>query len=407
MFNEFLTPLKLYLWPTFEVILSLWFLWLPVLMIIVFINFWLRFKREEFHFKQGFILLEIRMPKEISKSPQAMEAVMDVFYQTFGESTFIDRIFHGKTRPWFSLEIVSLEGSVKMFIWMRKGSKGLVESQIYAHYPNVEVHEVPDYTLPVYSDPEVNTVWGCDFTLAAPDHLPIKTYVDYGLDRDIDEELKVDPLSSLFEFLGSLGKGEQIWIQILVRAHRKEIPKKGTFFGKVDWKEAAEKAIEKLREKSFFELKDGKKQPSQTEGIKTTISAIERSISKLPFDCGMRGIYIAQKENFNPANIGGLLGFTKAFSWQNLNGFKPTGGMINFNYPWKDYADIRKNQTKKELIDAYKRRSYFHPPYKNKPFILNTEELATLFHFPGQVAATPNLARVPSRKAEAPSNLPI
>jgi hypothetical protein len=39
--------------------------------------------------------------------------------------------------------------------------------------------------------------------------------------------------------------------------------------------------------------------------------------------------------------------------------------------------------------------------------ILNTEELATIFHFPGQVAGTPTLERVPSKKAEAPSNLPI
>jgi hypothetical protein len=40
-------------------------------------------------------------------------------------------------------------------------------------------------------------------------------------------------------------------------------------------------------------------------------------------------------------------------------------------------------------------------------FILNTEELATLYHFPGQVAATPSFKRISSTKAEAPTNLPI
>ena len=42
-----------------------------------------------------------------------------------------------------------------------------------------------------------------------------------------------------------------------------------------------------------------------------------------------------------------------------------------------------------------------------KPLIINSEELATMFHFPGPVAGTPALERVPSKKAEAPSNLPV
>jgi hypothetical protein len=51
-------------------------------------------------------------------------------------------------------------------------------------------------------------------------------------------------------------------------------------------------------------------------------------------------------------------------------------------------------------------------PYKNyggdKPFILTTEELATVFHFPsGLVSQTPTLKRVGSKKSEAPSNLPV
>ena len=64
-----------------------------------------------------------------------------------------------------------------------------------------------------------------------------------------------------------------------------------------------------------------------------------------------------------------------------------------------------------EMLEAYKRRSFFNTPFKNfhnNPFILTTEEVATLFHFPSaMVAATPTLARLPSKKAEAPANLPI
>jgi hypothetical protein len=41
-------------------------------------------------------------------------------------------------------------------------------------------------------------------------------------------------------------------------------------------------------------------------------------------------------------------------------------------------------------------------------FILNTEELATLFHFPSEATiSTLAVSRVDVKKREAPSNLPI
>ena len=62
------------------------------------------------------------------------------------------------------------------------------------------------------------------------------------------------------------------------------------------------------------------------------------------------------------------------------------------------------------MIDAFRRRSFFYAPYRNwqsKPYILTTEELATLYHFPGKIVTTPTLERIPSKKVEPPANLPI
>jgi len=39
--------------------------------------------------------------------------------------------------------------------------------------------------------------------------------------------------------------------------------------------------------------------------------------------------------------------------------------------------------------------------------VLNTEELATVFHFPGSVAQTSGIGRIEAQKAEPPSNLPF
>jgi hypothetical protein len=148
-----------------------------------------------------------------------------------------------------------------------------------------------------------------------------------------------------------------------------------------------------------------------SETQKNVVSAIERSVSKFAFDSMIRAAYIAEKDSFNPGNIGGLLGSFKQFSSNTLNGFKP-GFNSGFDYPWEDFRGRKKKANEIKLLEAYKRRSFFHVPFKNlgksKSYVLTTEELATVFHFPSaEVAATPTLSRIPSKKAVAPANLPI
>ena len=88
--------------------------------------------------------------------------------------------------------------------------------------------------------------WGCEFNLEKPEAYPIKTYVDFGLDKDPKEEFKVDPISPIVEFFGSLEKGEQVWMQIVVTPSKKEYNTKGTWFGKHDWAEEARIQLFKL-----------------------------------------------------------------------------------------------------------------------------------------------------------------
>jgi hypothetical protein len=92
-----------------------------------------------------------------------------------------------------------------------------------------------------------------------------------------------------------------------------------------------------------------------------------------------------------------------------VNGFK-LGWFTDFDYPWQDFRRMRRTQDEKEMLEAFKMRSFFQPPFKNfhqSPIILNTEELATIYHFPGSVAATPTFERIPSKRGQAPANLPI
>jgi hypothetical protein len=386
-------------------------IWVPLLVLITWFDLWLTYKRKEYIKSQGATLLEIRIPREMTKSPLAMELFINSLYNP-AVGTLLDVYLKGKTRVWYSFELVSIDGAVHFYIWTQEANKNRVEAQLYAQFPNVEVHEVEDYALKVHHNPQkVKFGYFGQFGLTKKDPYPIKTYVDYGLDKDPDEEFKIDPIVSTLEFLGSLKKGEQAWIQIMVQAHTKEGLKYGRIFTKPDWKSAAEKEIKEIVKKGSLKSEDDKRESmiSLTKAQQDTIAAIERSISKNGFDTMIRATYFAEPEVFNPSNIGGLFGSIFHYNSNTLNGFKPVFG-AGFEYPWQDFRGRKKIENEKRLLDAYKRRSFFNTPYRNfhaKPFVMTAEELATIYHFPGEVAATPTLARLPSKKAEAPANLPI
>lgn len=383
--------------------------WAPFILGAAAWQLWVVYVRLENILNEKYVVLEVRLPRESLRPPRVMEIILAALYYTGGESTFIDKYWDGKVRPWWSLEIVSIEGRLHFYIWTRSFLRNFLEAQIYGQYPTVELVEVPDYTLNTDYDPAKTSLWGCYFRKEQSDPYPIKTYIDYGLDKEgTEEEEKVDPITSVLEYMGGIGKGEQIWIQIMLRAHRKELKTAGALFSRGDWSALAKKEIDKLmkRDKKPVEGQFNFGEFLLTKGERTKVEAIERNIGKLPFDVGIRGIYIGTKENFNPMNIPGLIGAFRQYNTKDLNNFK-FYDWTDFDYPWQDFRNIRKDSMKRKIIRAYKLRSFFHQPYKQKPFVMSAEELATIYHFPGRVATTPTIERIPSRKGEAPSNLPV
>ena len=209
--------------------------------------------------------------------------------------------------------------------------------------------------------------------------------------------------------MSARGPGEQLWYKILIRKTRKERKKPGTLFGKRDWREEAEELVKELQNESKPSIEAGDAFEGfvqLTPGKAETIKSIERSITKLGFDCGIRGIYIAQNDAFVGPKIPAFIYSLRQFNSNTLNGFAITRWLAKFDYPWQDYKEIRQDWTRKKLLDAYRRRSWFYPPYKTPSYVLNTEELATIFHFPGGVVQAPGVTRIASRRQEAPRNIP-
>lgn len=347
-----------------------------------------------------------------------MEIIFNTFQEGGGVGSNYHRNYLGNQLQYFSLEIISVEGAIYFFIRTPEKFAELVKNQIYSQYPQAEVNEVDDYTRylgNVDFKREDNTwgMWGAEFGLTARDALPIKTYVDYGLDKavgNLEEYQKIDPITSLMEYLGSMRKGEQVWIQFIIRHDKSS-----------KWREDAEAEIGKI----MGRLDDDGKEKEEAEvstlrltsGEQQKIKAIERSLGKAAFEVGFRALYLARGDAFRASNIAGLIGSTRQYNSPNLNGFKPVYD-TGFKYPWQDKFG-RGAKKKNIFFNNYVRRAFFyndveydnsilwHNKGEKKPFILTSEELATIFRIPGRVSETTTLERIEATKSQPPQNLPI
>ncbi|MCI0542359.1 hypothetical protein L0Y69_01200 [bacterium] len=382
--------------------------WVPLFLGALLYELWFRYIQTDWIAGMKWILLEVRLPQNINKTPLAMEVIFTGLFQTNPGNPYEQRVL-GQVTRWFSLEIVSLGGDVRFFIRTIDKYRNLIESRVYSQYPGVEIYETDDYVHEVeyHGNGSPWNIWGTDYILAKPDPYPIRTYIDYELDkqtyREEQEEAKIDPLVSLIEFFSTINKDERLWFQIILRASKKEWSVPGQWFGKRDWRGEAKDLAAKLKE----------------AGQNDIVKAVERSADKHGFDVGIRSIYAARPEVFDSARTGGLRVALEPFSSAQFNSFKRVNTTDNEtpfkNYDWDISWDPTKwkfrnvERMKKKIFNAYVARSWFYPPYKNRyaPFILNSEELATIYHFPGRVLQTPLFTRVSTKKSEPPGNLPI
>ncbi|MBU0749982.1 hypothetical protein KKH15_00500 [Patescibacteria group bacterium] len=390
-------------------------LWMPFILVRYAFLRWVQANKAANLAKQKYILLELRLPRDTMKTPLAMEAVFSNLHQAPGESTWYKRLFLGAVRPWWSFELVSIGGQVKFYVWTREGFRRLIESAFYAQYPGMEIIETEDYSRLVDPTDHHWSMFGAEFTHPSgrPDAYPIKTYVDFGLDRVAKPEEQIDPLAQVLESCGSIGPGEQMWVQFVIRVSKKE-----KFGGAKDWKDVGREEIEKIRtesqiqseyvDKATGEVKKVAGFPSPTEGQKDRIKAIERNISKLAFDVGIRSIYAAPKDNFQGSMITSQLGMFKPFNSETYNSLGPASRLSTrfSDWPWEDPGGHHKHHEEHLAVEMYRRRAFFHDPYEGLWNIMSTEELATLYHIPSGTVTTPTMPRIQSSTSEAPFNLP-
>ncbi len=404
----------------FTAIVALSPVWLPFMLAVIFWKIWIHYLRYAFWFKTPMTLLHIELPAEVSKSPLAMELFLIGLWNNGGETTFLQRIWKGQYRAITTLELVSNEGRIGFYIHLRKTWKEAAEARLYGQFPEAKITEVKDYVDEVPYNSNDYDLWGTEYAKSGDyaEALPIRTYTDYLMDKDTDTpEVTVDPLTNIFELLSTIKPDEYLWIQIVMKARKKD--EWYGFYTGDHWKKDAEAQIKKITEnaitraQSFIKDEAGQARAAErgpgqmNKGERDRVEAIERSLNKQVFDCGFRAMYIVKKTaTFDLTRINNLVQLWTPFRGENSNRLGVTRGKAIFDYPWQDWAGIRATMISKKLFFWYKHRAYFYVPYDQKEVCMTTEEIATLWHFPNSDVKTPALQRVPSRRAPAPSNLP-
>ena len=405
--------------------------------------FWVHYVQQDFISGIDFVLLEIIPPRDVLRSPQAMELFISNALFHFSYKGGREEYWQGAVWFWFSLELVSLEGQVHFYIRTPTRLRTLIETQMYAQYPQSQVKAVPDYTLAVdeITPKSAWNGWGCEFGLIKPEAFPLRTYIDYGLDEDPKEEYKIDPISPVVEFFGSLGKGEQAWSQIIITPSKKAYHTKGTWFGYHDWVRESRLQIENYL-KPFTNVRELENNPGQfareirvPKFLDNSVTAMAAKPSKLGFDTGVRIMYIAKKENWQMNNRRNIRLIWRQYAKPDSNEFTRINSTQAdaFGTQFFPLSPKKVMILANRMLHEYRERAFFHLPlrhhifsnhsirwpfiiifkqfflpyFHHQTYVLNTEELATIWHFPGQILKVPTLERIESKEASPPTNLPI
>lgn len=380
-----------------------------------------------------FIFLAIDVPGLTEATPASMEAIFNQLAGAHGSTNKYESIWLGEFQEWFSFEIVSIDGYVQYLIRTHVLFRDLVEAAIYAQYPDAEISEVKDYTTTVpsvYPDKEWK-FFGTEYIAARPDAYPIKTYVEF---EDKVRGEYVDPMAGLLEIMGKIGKGEQIWYQVLFK------PIVGS-----DWIPEAEKELNKLIDREDPETKrtglsrildiphfltnvvdsfagtgfispaddsdkgsenDIARSPmfSLTPGQRTLLEDMERKTGKLAYKCLIRIAYYGKRNIYNKARgVGPVIGALKQFNDDSRNWFKV--GKKTWIKTQYFFKRAREYQRMNNFYKSYSGRS-LTAAEATKGYVLTSEELATIYHFPVANVKAPLVKRTGARKSEPPTTLP-
>jgi len=355
--------------------------------------------REQKNFERGLktVPLLIHLPPSSQDIEVGQRDTRDVANETISKAETLYEIiastvkkgfkskFYGQRH--FSFEIVGSGGFIYFYAAVPVALVDIVQQAIVSAYPAVRLEEVAEKNIfsPVG---KINGTMGGELTLKENSAYPIATYL----------ELKRDTMGALLNALSTLDKEDGAGIQILLRpadslwqknAHAVASKKRK---GK-EKKKGGELAFWWLKQVFIAPVKppeDKSNKKKEEEGPsavdQSLAEAIEDKAKHPGYEVLVRVIASSNVSQRAQAIVNNIVATFSLFDAQGKNGFKYT--------PAKDIDSF---------VTGYILR--FFPPENNKS-ILNSVEMATLFHFPDQSGMpTSQLERQASKQVDGPRNV--
>ncbi|MCX6808625.1 MAG: type IV secretory system conjugative DNA transfer family protein [Candidatus Berkelbacteria bacterium] len=370
-----------------------------------FVYEWIRLKilrKIQLEMTEDWVMYKILLPKERHaeeddqrKNFQEMLAVIEPFYANLNalyEGGFFNKFW--SKQPHISIELVAKDGLISFYVGCAKHDAAIVIKNLQAQYPSSEIKENVDFSIFPDKPLKIDIL---NLGLIKRFIFPIKSY----------KTLEEDPLNAITNSLSRLGTDQLAGIQFLIRPtsgmwrvsvervayniqHGKSrvshsssfaVRASETIFNAVGTAASTIQSSGKEGKDEYYDPSNPKLTPMQENQVKL----LGEKAAKLGFECQLRIVAVAPTQAEAQQLTKNIATSFDQFNSPEANGFK-----------------ISPPKNKMEEIANYIFRIYGRGPR----MVLNTEEVATVIHFPNRYIDTPNIHWLLSKKEPPPANLP-
>ena len=301
-----------------------------------------------------FVTLQIAVPRENETKIDAAEQMFASLHSVF-DGEFWSFL---KPQEHFSFEIVAKKEDIRFYVSCSHHLMDLVEKQIHGAYPGADIRVVEEYNI--FS--EEGTVAFAQLLPDGAPYMPIRTFRD----------LPVDPLSSITSVLAKMQDNEAASIQILIQPANGKWRHLGQSFV------SSTKKNEANPEKANFSV-DHK-----------TLESVEQKISKPGFNVLVRIVVNSHDKEEAEAHLHNIESSFHQFSSE------------------QNHFDIARRLIKTLFMRDFIYRYFpiFNLPFFKRFGVLNSDELASIFHLPNKSIETAHIFWLNAKRAPAPSQIP-
>lgn len=310
---------------------------------------WLKHRNRE-KYSLGFVTLLVALPKENEIKIDAAEQMFASIHslKKSGIFSFL------KTEEHIAFEIVGLHEEIKFYVTCSRELRDFIEKQINGAYPGAEISMVDEPNI--FS--EGGKVAFASLSSKDADYFPIKTFKD----------LPTDGLSLLTSALSKMQDGEGAVIQFVIQPEGKGWQSRGSSYLSSTKKKEADP------EKASY-TNDPKK-----------MDAIESSIGKPGFRTAIRIVVSSPNELSAKSHLTNI-----------------AGSFAQFSSPYNSMTKPRIYMKQLFMIDFIYR---YMPLFHRGTSVFNSEQLATMLHFPNKTVETHHIHWLKAKNAPAPSVVP-